>query len=311
MEKADKIIENIYGTGYKITGYEEADGRITVRLKSMTKSAVCPFCGAASAAKHATKKRTIADTPLRGKAVKLIVTTYQWNCGNKDCYCKVFNGELDIAERYRTRTAALDQLILAIACEFSSEGASRILKRMGVSVSNDTIDNMIAGIRIEDNPDIKGIGVDDVAYRKGKTYCTAIYDLETHKPIALLNGRDGEELKEWLRGHKKVNIVARDRDSMYARAISEVLPACRQVADKYHLMQNIIDAIKDILCADMPREIYVKDGKIMREGAKYGKVNTAKLKYDNSPVINEETGEVKVISGRKKFSKDYLTLKKN
>ncbi|MCL2797989.1 MAG: transposase, partial [Firmicutes bacterium] len=217
-----------------------------------------------------------------------------------------------MAEKYRGRTIELDQLILAVACEFSSEGASRILKRMGVSVSNDTIDKMIARIKIEDIPDIERISVDDFAYRKGQTYCTAIYDLDTHKPIAVLDGRTGEELKKWLSGHKKVSIVARDRDSAYAKAISDALPNCRQVADKFHLMQNLIDAIKEILKDELPKEIYIKDGEILgKSDVTSKKLNVSKLNYDNSPPLDPKTGAEIEVTARRKFSKDYLKLKKN
>lgn len=36
-----------------------------------------------------------------------------------------------------------------------------------------------------------------IAYRKGQTYLTAIYDLRDHHIIALLDGRDGDNFREW------------------------------------------------------------------------------------------------------------------
>ena len=315
MEKVIELAalaEKLYGSNYKVQGFFEENGLLVIELKSVAKRAVCPFCGTESMTKNGSKKREIADTPIRGKAVKLVIMAYQWKCENAGCKRKVFNDGSFMAEKFKGRTLELDQLILAVASEFSSEGASRILKRMGVSVSNDTIDKMLARIEIRDNPDIERIGVDDFAYRKGQTYCTAIYDMDTHKPIAVFDGRNGEELKNWLSGHKKVRIVARDRDSVYAKAIGEALPECRQVADKFHLMQNIINAIREILKEEIPKEIYIKDGEILSsDGTKYKAVSMYGLKYDNSPVIDQETGEIKEITGRKKFSKNYLNVKKN
>jgi transposase len=310
MNKSNGIIERIYGVGYKVTEYSEAEKQIAVRLKSVAGSARCPYCGQESTAKHATKRREIADTPLRGKSVKLEITAYQWKCENPECRCKVFNDGAFMSEKYRSRTIELDQLILAVSSEFSSEGASRILKRMGITVSNDTIDRMIARIEIKDNPDIERIGVDDFAARKGKRYYTAIYDLDTHKPIAILDSRSGDELKKWLGGHKKVNIVARDRDGVYAKAISDALPECRQVSDKFHLMQNLINTIREVLRNELPREVNIKNGEFIRSGAKYGKIDTVKLKYDNSPPIDPKTGEPIDVTARQKFSKDYLNAKK-
>ena len=77
-------------------------------------------------------------------------------------------------------------------------------------------------------------------------YATAIYDLKTHRLIALLEGRDSKTLEDWLNNHKKVKLVAKDRASAYASAINKVLPECVQVADKYRLLENLLEKLKDI-----------------------------------------------------------------
>lgn len=77
-------------------------------------------------------------------------------------------------------------------------------------------------------------------------YATAIYDLKTHRLIALLEGRDSKTLEDWLNNHKKVKLVAKDKASAYASAINKILPECAQVADKYHLLENLLEKLKDI-----------------------------------------------------------------
>ncbi len=72
---------------------------------------------------------------------------------------------------------------------------------MGILVSNDTIGRLYSRLSIEDATDIQAVGIDDVAIRKGQTYATAIYDLADHHMIALLEGRESEALKEWLKDH--------------------------------------------------------------------------------------------------------------
>ena len=42
------------------------------------------------------------------------------------------------------------------------------------------------------------IGVDDFAYKKRHTYGTIIVNEENHEPIALLDGRNGDTLRDWL-----------------------------------------------------------------------------------------------------------------
>lgn len=60
------------------------------------------------------------------------------------------------------------------------------------------------------------IGVDDFAFKKRHTYGTIIVDGSTHKPVAILDGRNGGTLKEWLTKNKHVKTVTRDRASAYA-----------------------------------------------------------------------------------------------
>jgi transposase len=101
------------------------------------------------------------------------------------------------------------------------------------------------------------IGGDDWAYKKGSTYGTIIVDGRTHKPIDLLDGRDGKGLKEWLKKNQQVKIVTRDRASAYASAISEVLPEAMQIADRFHLHQNLLDAIKTVTAQQMPSKVKI------------------------------------------------------
>ena len=76
----------------------------------------------------------------------------------------------------------------------------------------------------EENKCSSVIGVDDFAFKKRHTYGTIIVDGATHKPVAILDGRDGSALKEWLARNKHVRPVTRDRASAYASAIQEILP---------------------------------------------------------------------------------------
>ena len=80
---------------------------------------------------------------------------------------------------------------------------------MGIKVSGDTIINMLKkesdrkSAFYKVNPQITSLGIDDFAYKKGQTYCTIICEEEkTHRPIEVLDGRDGKTLKEWLTENK-------------------------------------------------------------------------------------------------------------
>ena len=83
------------------------------------------------------------------------------------------------------------------------------------------------------------MGVDDWAFRKGQRYGTILVDLEQHRVIDLLPDRSAIVLSAWLESHPGIEIITRDRASEYSRAITQTAPQAIQVADRFHLVQNL------------------------------------------------------------------------
>jgi len=70
-------------------------------------------------------------------------------------------------------------------------------------------------------------------------------------------GRDSETLENWLKGHPHIEIVSRDRASSYSSAVNKALPAAIQIADRFHITQNLLDALKETLKSFMPQVLEV------------------------------------------------------
>ena len=66
-----------------------------------------------------------------------------------------------------------------------------------------------------------------------------------------------DTLKKWLEHNKHVKAVTRDRASAYASAIEETLPAAMQIADRFHLHQNLLEAVKGALNGNVPATIKI------------------------------------------------------
>ena len=180
--------------------------KIEITAKSTTHQALCPMYGEISRSYHSTYKRKVENLPLLGKNVFISVTAYRYYCENVNCTQKVFAEELEgFAGWFRRKTERLENLITSIALNTNCEGCSRICKAMGINVSGDylinTLKKRFSGQVHECS---ETIGVDDWAYKKGHTYGTVICDGATHKPVALLDGRDGASLKEWLLNNKHI-----------------------------------------------------------------------------------------------------------
>lgn len=292
----------LLGDGYSIynTEIDPGTGALTLDVKTMTSSCKCPTCGVESSDIHGTTPRKIQTLPLHGQTTYLRILCRKFNCNNPDCQTVAFSEELPFASSYSVRTDWLNALILAVSLFMSDEGTSTVLRMIGIKVSNDTIRRIRNAIVIEDDPDIEKIGVDDVAIRKGQTYATAIYDMEDHHLLALLEGRDGKELRPWLQDHPKIRLVARDRAGAYASAITDILPECTQVADRFHLLQGLILHLKDIFYAEVPREILIQNEEILdtppekqhRVEKTTPQEELEKLNYDNSPPLKSDGSRI-------------------
>ncbi len=54
-----------------------------------------------------------------------------------------------------------------------------------------------------------------------------------------------ENCTNWLRCHPEIEVVSRDRCGLYAKAAHQGAPQALQVADRFHLVQNLRQAIEE------------------------------------------------------------------
>lgn len=79
-----------------------------------------------------------------------------------------------------------------------------------------------------------------------------IVNLDTHRPLVLLPGRDQRTLATWFRKYPEIQVVSRDRSGVYATAAREGALQARQVADRWHLLKNIGDEPERMMYRHMP-----------------------------------------------------------
>ena len=126
-------------------------------------------------------------------------------------------------QSYARMTNRLREALLALGLASSAQVSERLVPSLGMQVSASTLlrDLRLVGHRARTRSAI--LGVDDWAWRKGRTYGTILVDLEKRCPIELLADRKEETLMAWLRTHPEIEVISRDRGGEYAAAARKAL----------------------------------------------------------------------------------------
>jgi transposase len=194
---------------------------------------------------HSRYGRTLADLPWLGVAVSVQLTVRRFVCGNADCIRRVFGERLPgIVAPYARRTARLSEAFELIGFALGGEAGARVLHRLAMVGSPDTLLRTIRAAALDGHDDPRILGVDDFAFRRGHRYGTILVDLERRWVIDLLPDRKPETLIAWLEQHAHPEIISRDRGGSYGEAARRGAPDAVQVADRFHLTKNLVEALE-------------------------------------------------------------------
>jgi transposase len=234
--------------GMVIGQVEIAEAQLTVEVISTQPFARCPSCGSPSDHVHCQYQRTVHDVPCGGRRVVLRLSVRKFFCRVPTCHRKVFAERLpDLVQPWARVSNRLLEELKALGLAASAQVNERLAPRLGMKVKAPTLLRYIHAIPPPADTSVRVLGIDDFAMKRGDCYGTILVNIEMGKPLNLLPDRTAQAVLPWLKSHQEIEVVSRDRASSYADAVKRALPHATEVADRYHLVQNLREHLQQFL----------------------------------------------------------------
>jgi transposase len=94
------------------------------------------------------------------------------------------------------------------------------------------------------------IGMDEISRKKGNTYLTQVYDLNTRTLLWSGKDRTDNTLRSFFDAYPElaepVTAVCCDMWETYAKVFGECLPSAEIVFDKFHLIRDLLDSVNSV-----------------------------------------------------------------
>jgi transposase len=234
--------------GLQVLSFELVNKVLLLQVASTACESACPVCQRHSSRIHSHYTRKAADVACGGRQVQLILHVRKFFCTNRDCPRKIFTQRLTaFLEPWARVTTRLSQEIEAIGLATCGRLGTRLGSRLSIGTSRTSILRRVMKLATPEADKVSHLGVDDFSFRRGRTFGTVLVDLQRHQILDLLPDRQKESAAAWMKKHPEITHVSRDRGKDYAAAAKEGAPQAIQVADRYHIGQNLAEAVQELL----------------------------------------------------------------
>jgi transposase len=260
LNHVEKFKSFVYGEASFV---QRGDGlALVVQMVARKNSRVfCSGCGRPGPVYDRLEERRFEFVPLWGILVFLAYRMRRVNC--KRCGVTVemvpwCDGKNQLTTTYRWFLATW-------AKRLSWSEVGSIFRTSWDSVCRAVEHAVEWGLAHRDLSEVTSLGVDEIAWARGHTYLTLVYDIggETKRLLAVAEERTEASLRSCLDGLGKpvckgVKYVCSDMWRPYLNVIAEKLGKAVHVLDRFHVMQQFGKALDEIRAEESKR--LVRDG---------------------------------------------------
>ena len=232
----------------RLTNISTDDTHITLDLTATRGAVPCPLCSAPSSRVHGYYTRSVADLPWAGVPIQLQLHVRRFVCIHPACPRATFSEPLpEVVAPSARRSVRLANEQRQLGLQVGGAMAARVAQRQGMPVSPATILRLVRRTHLTERATPSLLGVDEWAYRRRLDFKTILVDLSNNQPLELLPDASAATFATWLQNHPGVEVIARDRAGTFAEGARQGAPDAIQVADRFHLIQNLRSAVEEIL----------------------------------------------------------------